>query len=57
MKALLEWLNESLEDRRIILKDIVEDLYDGFVLGELAGMSYMYIRTCKCVILYYSSHS
>ena len=34
-QALLNWLNDSLEGRRIIVRDIVEDLYDGQILGEL----------------------
>ena len=32
---LLRWINDSLEGKRIIVRDIVEDLYDGQVLGEL----------------------
>jgi parvin len=33
--ALLRWINDVLEGRRLIVRDIVEDLYDGQVLGEL----------------------
>ena len=32
---LLRWINDILEVKRIIVRDIVEDLYDGQVLGEL----------------------
>ena len=32
---LLRWINDTLEGKRIIARDIVEDLYDGQVLGEL----------------------
>lgn len=32
---LLQWLNDVLEGRRIIVRDIAEDLYDGQILGEL----------------------
>lgn len=35
IQSLVEWLNETLEDRRIIIKNLIEDLYDGQVLGEL----------------------
>jgi len=33
--VLLRWINDVLEARRIIVRDIVEDIYDGQVLGEL----------------------
>ena len=29
------WINDILEGRRIIVRDIIEDIYDGQVLGEL----------------------
>ena len=35
VQALLQWLNDSLEGRRIVVRDIVEDIYDGQILGEL----------------------
>ena len=35
MQTLLQWLNDSVEGRRIVIRDIVEDLYDGQILGEL----------------------
>eukprot|EP00731_Ephydatia_muelleri_P029740 Em0021g263a len=35
MATLLCWINDSLEDRRIIVRDLTEDIYDGQVLGEL----------------------
>lgn len=30
-------MNDVLEPRRIILRDIVEDMYDGQILSELIG--------------------
>lgn len=36
--VLIEWINDELADQRIIVKDIVEDLYDGQVLQKLLGM-------------------
>jgi hypothetical protein len=36
-QTLLTWINDVLEGRRIIVRDIVEDIYDGQVLGELLG--------------------
>lgn len=41
-QRLLRWINDVLETRRLIIRDIVEDLYDGQVLGELIGI-YMYM--------------
>lgn len=32
------WINDVLEDRRIIVRDIVDDVYDGQVLSELIGI-------------------
>ena len=37
ISVLLAWINDTLEDRRIVVRDIVEDIYDGQVLGELLG--------------------
>lgn len=36
-KALLEWINDLLEDRRILVRHIQEDIYDGQVLAEMLG--------------------
>ncbi|CAL7936164.1 unnamed protein product [Xylocopa violacea] len=33
--VLIDWINDQLADQRIIVKDIVEDLYDGQVLQKL----------------------
>ncbi|KAK0077769.1 hypothetical protein PV325_003475 [Microctonus aethiopoides] len=33
--VLIEWINDELADQRIIVKDIVEDLYDGQVIQKL----------------------
>ncbi|XP_070158972.1 beta-parvin isoform X2 [Polyergus mexicanus] len=35
ISVLIEWINDELADQRIIVKDIVEDLYDGQVLQKL----------------------
>lgn len=35
VKSLLRWINDVLEGRRLIVRDIVEDCYDGQVIGEL----------------------
>lgn len=40
--VLIEWINDELADHRIIVKDIVEDLYDGQVLQKLIG-KYFYL--------------
>ena len=37
LQVLLKWINDVLEERRIRVRDIVEDLYDGQVLSELMG--------------------
>ena len=43
VQTLLKWMNDVLEPRRIILRDIVEDLYDGQIISELVGT---WGRTC-----------
>jgi len=35
MTSLLDWLNTSLSEYGIVVKDIEEDLFDGLVLGQL----------------------
>ena len=45
VQTLLSWLNDSLEGRRIIVRDIVEDLFDGQILGELLGKGSLAILT------------
>uniref|UniRef100_A0A6M2DNH8 Putative alpha-parvin n=1 Tax=Xenopsylla cheopis TaxID=163159 RepID=A0A6M2DNH8_XENCH len=35
IEVLIDWINDELADQRIIVKDIVEDLYDGQVLQKL----------------------
>ena len=37
LQVLLKWVNDVLEERRIRVRDFVEDLYDGQVLSELMG--------------------
>ena len=44
-KVLLRWINDILEDRRILVRHIQEDIYDGQVLAEMLGQSYVYIMT------------
>ncbi|XP_035663954.1 beta-parvin-like isoform X1 [Branchiostoma floridae] len=34
-KVLIEWINDTLVENRIIVKDIEEDLFDGQILGKL----------------------
>ena len=34
---LLDWINDVLADDRIIVKDILEDLFDGQILQKLIG--------------------
>ncbi|KPP65879.1 hypothetical protein Z043_115671 [Scleropages formosus] len=36
-KRLIDWINDELEDERIIVKNLEEDLYDGQVLQKLFG--------------------
>nr|XP_015207615.1 PREDICTED: beta-parvin-like isoform X3 [Lepisosteus oculatus]XP_015207616.1 PREDICTED: beta-parvin-like isoform X3 [Lepisosteus oculatus] len=35
MKVLIDWINNELEEERIIVKDLEEDVYDGQVLQKL----------------------
>jgi len=42
-KVLLRWINDILEDRRILVRHIQEDIYDGQVLAEMLGQS------CVCI--------
>jgi parvin len=35
IKTLIKWVNEVLEERRIIIRHLAEDFYDGQVLSEL----------------------
>ena len=30
-RAIIEWTNDTLADRRIVIKDVREDFYDGQV--------------------------
>ena len=52
ISVLLSWINDTLEERRIVVKDITEDIYDGQVLGELLGecvWSVCGVRSVICV--------
>lgn len=31
----MEWINDELAEQRIIVKDIIEDIYDGLVIQKL----------------------
>ena len=33
----MEWVNDVVSVRRIIVRDIVEDFYDGQVISEFVG--------------------
>lgn len=35
IKTLVNWINDELNDQRIIVKHLEQDLYDGQVLGRL----------------------
>jgi len=35
ISLLIDWINDSLAPQRIVVKDIVEDLYDGLVIQKL----------------------
>ncbi|XP_072164601.1 beta-parvin-like [Diadema setosum] len=35
IEVLKKWINEELKDKRIIVRDLEEDLYDGQILGNL----------------------
>lgn len=50
MFVLIEWINDELADQRIIVKDIVEDLYDGQVLQKLLGMN-IYMKVPKMFVV------
>jgi hypothetical protein len=44
---LIDWINSELADKRIIVKDISEDLYDGQILQMLIGKSICLLDTYK----------
>lgn len=35
VRTLVNWINDELNDQRIIVKHLEQDLYDGQVLGRL----------------------
>ncbi|XP_003390571.1 PREDICTED: alpha-parvin-like [Amphimedon queenslandica] len=55
IKTIIKWVNETLEDRRIIIRDIAEDFYDGQVLSELlevlTGQKFMAAGVTMSVVL------
>uniref|UniRef100_A0A3B1K5B3 Parvin, beta n=1 Tax=Astyanax mexicanus TaxID=7994 RepID=A0A3B1K5B3_ASTMX len=46
-KVLIDWINNELEEDRIIVKDLEEDLYDGQVLQKLKKKNML----CKILII------
>lgn len=45
IKLLIDWMNQELADKRVIIKDLQEDLYDGQIIQLLFG-NYL---TCKYI--------
>ncbi len=39
-KLIIEWINNELAESRIIVKDLQEDLYDGYILQLLLGIQF-----------------
>ena len=37
IKLLIDWMNQELADKRVIIKDLQEDLYDGQIIQLLFG--------------------
>lgn len=37
LKMLMGWINTELAEKRVIVKDIQEDIYDGQILQMLVG--------------------
>ena len=37
LQNLLEWINRELAEKRIVVRDLEEDLYDGQILSILMG--------------------
>lgn len=37
LQNLLEWINSELAEKRIVVREIDEDLYDGQILSILMG--------------------
>ena len=52
---LLDWINDNLEEMRIVVKNIAEDLYDGHILAIFVGNYFLHL-TIK-VINEYCPHS
>ncbi len=38
IKMLLGWINTELAEKRVIVKDLQEDMYDGQILQVLIGI-------------------
>lgn len=36
-QVLSDWINDVLQDMRIVVRDIAEDLYDGHILALFVG--------------------
>lgn len=39
---LVEWINDELADSRIIVTNLIEDLYDGQILQKLFGTFFVF---------------
>jgi parvin len=37
IKILVDWMNQELAEKRVIIKDLQEDLYDGQIIQLLFG--------------------
>lgn len=37
IKILINWINNELAEKRVIVKDLMEDMYDGQILQMLIG--------------------
>ncbi|KTG33772.1 hypothetical protein cypCar_00044109, partial [Cyprinus carpio] len=50
-KVLIDWINSELEEDRIIVKDLEEDLYDGQVLQKLFAIHSKNLVSIVCLLL------
>ncbi len=52
-RLLMDWINDELADQRIIVKDLLEDIYDGLVIQKLLEKLTGLRVGCCHVITYY----
>ena len=43
---LSEWINDVLQEMRIVVRDIAEDLYDGHILALFVGRNFSISLYC-----------